>query len=203
MKKYLEITITIIGCVIAAAFAKSCVRTAFAQTTNLNQTQLIQNSRNEQTVGMYDIQGIRLHLPTRPVPKVINLPPEARNIIKSYKVFESQSGNTLVLVSHVVYTAPEVNLDGSANGSIAEVRALPNVREFTSNKENIVIAGLNGRRILMKYRMGVHSIETHGFVFSRGSEAWQIKVTGGSNEAQDVKKLADKILSSITISPNR
>lgn len=199
MKKCLKLSSTIIRCVIAMVLANNYVRTAFSQTSKPEFTQQIQNASNEHIQGLYDIHGLRLHLPAKPVRKVINLPLESRNIIKSYEIFEAQSGSTLALVAYIVYIAPEVNLDGAANGSIAEVKALPNVSDFTSEIHNIKVNGLDGRKTTIKYRRGNHRLENQGIILSRGREAWHINISGVTSESQEVTKLAEKVLSSISI----
>ncbi len=98
------------------------------------------------------------------------------------------------------YNNPEVNLDGSADGSISQVRNVPSTTNFSSTKSIVTVSGLEGRQIFMSGMNGRHQIAMHGLVFARGSEAWQIQVIGTGSHGEELKSLSDSIFSSIVVS---
>jgi len=101
---------------------------------------------------------------------------------------------------HVVYSYPEANLDGSADGSIAQVKAIPGITKFTSSKDSVVVSGLQGRTFTINFESGGQSIDHYGLVFVRGSEMWQIQVVihGGGNR-KSLEDLKNAIFESVEI----
>lgn len=150
-------------------------------------------------LSFHDVAGLRIKLPSRPIQENMKLPPEAAKLMRSFQSYKVNHSGAMIGISHMIYYIPEVNLDGSADGAISQVRNLPSTTNFSSNKSVVTVSGLEGRRISMSARRGGHSIAQHGLVFARGSESWQIQVIGTSSHGDELKSLSDDIFSSITV----
>ncbi|MDB4430010.1 hypothetical protein N9283_04310 [Akkermansiaceae bacterium] len=148
----------------------------------------------------YEVAGLRVKLPARPQPKTIQLPAQAKDLLESMVTHEVKEGSTRISVAHVVYKIPEANLDGSADGAIAQVKAQPGVTMFTSSKDRVVVSGLQGRSINMTFKNSGHAINQYGLVFVRGNELWQLQVIGGGEgNRQSLENLKDAIFDSVEI----
>jgi hypothetical protein len=148
----------------------------------------------------YEVAGLRVKLPARPQSKSVQLPAQVRELVESMATYEIKEGTTTIGMSHVVYKIPEANLDGAADGAIAQVKAQPGVTIFTSSKDPIVVSGLQGRSISMNYKRSGHAINQYGLVFVRGNEAWQMQIIGaGEGNRQPLENLKEAIFDSVEL----
>lgn len=189
--------ILISGIVIIATIAGVCGKSCGCSAANQNVTHHstpTPPSRNE--LKGYNIAGINLLLPKMPVADIINLPKEASQILSSFKSYKVTDCFLDITITQAIYVNPEVNLDGSADGSIEGVRNLPSVSLFTSSKKTVDVAGLSGRSITMIYRNSKFEIDQYSLVFASGNKYWQVQIIGkdiqNKTELEDLKNVIFK-----------
>lgn len=196
--------LSIIGIVIVSAFAgvigKSCGKSLATNHHTTQHTTPVPPSRNE--LKDYDVAGIRLLLPSLPAVESMDLPAGVRSVVRSFETYKASDKSMNIAISHAVYINPEVNLDGSADGTIAGVRNLPAVNSFTGSSKETIVDGLPGRELTMKYMNSKFRIDQYGLVFARGGELWQIQIIGeGIQNRSSLEDLKNAIFQSIKISP--
>jgi hypothetical protein len=189
----------VIICVAGGVAGKNCARSVTPIRSNGSSYSEAPAPPSANSLSFQNVAGLRLKLPSRPVKENMQLPPEAAKLMQSFDSYQVKHSGAMIGISHMVYHIPEVNLDGSADGSISQVRSLPSTTNFSSNKSVVTVSGLQGRQISMSARLGGHPIAMHGLVFARGSEAWQIQVIGTSTHGDELKSLSDSIFSSIEV----
>jgi hypothetical protein len=189
----------VIICVAGGVAGKNCARSVTPTRSNTSSYSPSPAPPSSNSLSYQDIAGLRIKLPSRPIRENMKLPAEAAKLMQSFETYKVNHSGAMIGISHMIYHIPEVNLDGSADGSISQVRSLPSTTNFSSNKSVVTVSGLEGRQISLSARQGGHSISMHGLVFSRGSEAWQIQVIGTSTHGDELKSLSDSIFSSIEV----
>jgi DNA-directed RNA polymerase subunit RPC12/RpoP len=190
----------LIICVAGGVVGKNCARSVTPNRSNGSSYSQAPAPPSSNSLSFQDVAGLRIKLPSKPIRDDMKLPPEAAKLMQSLESYKVKHSGAMIGISHMIYHIPEVNLDGSADGSISQVRSLPSTTNFSSNKSVVTVSGLQGRQISLSARQGGHPIAMHGLVFSRGSEAWQIQVIGTSTHGDELKSLSDSIFSSIEVS---
>jgi hypothetical protein len=154
-----------------------------------------------ENLTIYSIAGIDIKLPSRPTLKNVDIPGEGKKSIRSLKLYETidVKKGLVISVTHVLYVN-QANLDGSTEGAIAHVKNLPTVVGFSSTKEKTKVSGLEGIIFSMKYKNHNHDLETHGLVFARDTEMWQIQIVGPAKDRQMLEALKAEIISSVALS---
>jgi hypothetical protein len=191
--------ISLIVCVTAGVAAKSCARGAIPNQSSRTSYSETPAPPSTEALTFYDVAGLRIKLPSRPILENIKLPPEAAKLMRTFQSYKVDYSGAMIEIVYMAYNIPEVNLDGSADGSISQVRSLPSVTNFFNTKSVVTVSGLKGRQIFISARHGSHQIAQHGLVFVRGSEAWQVQVIGTSTHESELESLSDSIFSSITV----
>lgn len=191
--------IFVIVCVAGGVAGKNCARSVSPNRLSAPSYSEVSVPPSAEALTFQDVAGLRLKLPSRPIKENFSLPPEAAKLMRSFESYNAKHSGAIIGISHMVYHIPEVNLDGSADGSISQVRSLPSTTNFTSNKSVVTVSGLDGRQLSLSATRGGHQITMHSLVFSRGSEAWQIQVVGTSTHGAKLKSLSDSIFSSIEV----
>lgn len=189
----------VIICVAGGVAGKNCARSVTPNRSSASSYSEVSAPPSTEALTFQDVAGLRLHLPSRPIKENMSLPPEAAKLMRSFESYKVKHSGAMIGISHIVYHIPEVNLDGSADVSISQVRSLPLTTNFTSNKSVVRVSGLEGRQLSLSATRGGHQITMHGLVFARGSEAWQIQVIGTSTHGAELKSLSDSIFSSIEV----
>lgn len=189
----------VIICVVGGVAGKNCARSVTHNRLNGSSYTQAPAPPSANSLSFQNVAGLRLKLPSRPIKENMKLPPEAAKLMQSFDSYQVNHSGAMIGISRMVYHIPEVNLDGSADGSIAQVRSLPSTTNFSSNKSVVTVSGLQGRQISLSARRRGHPIAMHGLVFSRGSEAWQIQVIGTSTHGDELKSLSDSIFSSVEV----
>lgn len=189
----------VIICAAAGLVGKNCARSVMPTRSTGSSHFEAPAPPSTNTLSFQDVAGLRIKLPSRPVQENMKLPPEAAKLMRSFEVYKVNHTGAMISISHMVYYIPEVNLNGSADGSISQVRSLPSTTNFTSNKSVVTVSGLEGRQLSLSATRGGHQITMHGLVFARGSEAWQIQLIGTSTHGAELKSLSESIFSSIEV----
>ena len=189
----------VIICVAGGVAGKNCARSVTPNRSSASSYSEVSAPPSAEALTFQDVAGLRLKLPSRPIKENMSLPPEAARLMRSFESYKVKHSGAMIGISHMVYHIPQVNLDGSADGSISQVRSLPSTTNFTSNKSVVTVSGLEGRQLSLSATRGGHQIAMHGLVFARGSEAWQIQVMGTSTHGAELKSLSDSIFSSIEV----
>jgi hypothetical protein len=194
------IFIAVVGA-FASVVGKSCGRSlAEEHIKDQTTTQVLQN-KNE--LEYFNVAGIRLLLPSKPTVSSTSLPPGTENILKSLKTYKVPGQPFMIGITHAFYIQPEVNIEASAQGSIAEIRNIPSVSAFTGSSKETVVAGMAGREMTMNYMNSKYEIDQYGLVFASGGEWWQIQIIGDAVQHGDsLEKLKKSIFESIKILDN-
>lgn len=199
--------ISVVILVVFAAFAgllgKSCARSIANKRFGTSRTpgaESVPLPPSVDELSFYDVAGLRIKLPSRPVLTNMTLPPKVQNLMKSLQVFEVKNEGATISVTHAIYKISEANLDGSADGTTAQVKSLPNATSFSSSKKSVSVAGLPGIQVSMNFRSSGHRIAQYSLVFARGNEMWQVQVVGdGSGDQSALDSLKDEVFSSISL----
>lgn len=192
--------IAIVGA-LASVVGKSCGRSLANE--HIKDQKTTQTLPNESELEYYNVAGIRLLLPSKPTVSNTSPPPGTENILKSLNTYKVPGQPFLIGITHAFYIQPEVNIEASAEGSIAEIRNIPSVSAFTGSSKETVVAGMAGREITMNYMNSKYEVDQHGLVFARGGEWWQIQIIGDATQQGDyLEKLRKSIFESIQISDN-
>jgi hypothetical protein len=192
------IFIAVVGA-FASVVGKSCGKSLAKE--HINEQQKIQNHPNKNKLEYFNVAGIRLLLPSKPILSSTSLPPGTENILKSLKTYKVPGQPFMIGITHAFYIQPEVNIEASAEGSIAEVRNIPSVCAFTGSSKETVVAGMAGREITMNYMNSKYEVDQYGLVFASGGEWWQIQIIGDAVQHGDsLEKLKKSIFESIQIS---
>jgi hypothetical protein len=158
------------------------------------------NPPSSEGLSYHEVAGLTVKLPRRPSRESLTLPPEAKALITTVESYQIKEGKTMIGITHAIYKVPEVNLEGSADGAISQVRNLSGVTGFKSTKESVTVDGLSGRKFQMSYRNSSYAIDQHGLVFGRGNEAWQVQIVGdGSSHSEELETLAEEVFSSVRL----
>ena len=194
------IFIAVVGA-FASVVGKSCGRSLANE--HIKDHKTTQALPNENELEYYNVAGIRLLLPSKPTVSSTSLPPGTENILKSLKTYKVPGQPFMIGITHAFYIQPEVNIDASAEGSIAEVRNMPSVSAFTGSSKETVVAGMAGREMNMNYMNSKYEVDQYGLVFARGGEWWQIQIIGDAvQHGNSLEKLKKSIFNSIQISNN-
>lgn len=189
----------VIICVAGGVAGKNCARSVTPNRSSASSYSEVSAPPSAEALTFQDVAGLRLKLPSRPTKESMSLPPEAARLMRFFESYKVKHSGAMIVISHMVYHIPKVNLDGSADGSISQVRGLPSTTNFTSNKSVVTVSGMEGRQLSLSATQGGHQIAMHGLVFARGSEAWQIQVIGTSTHGAELKSLSESIFSSIEV----
>ncbi|WP_411828193.1 hypothetical protein [Luteolibacter sp. AS25] len=150
--------------------------------------------------SQYEIMGLTIDLPASPTSQPLELPAQVKQVMESMEVYQLSLSAGKVMLSHMVYKIPEVNLDGAAAGGIAQVRDNPKATDFTSSTEEVIVDGLAGRQVHMSLKQDGHPLNQHSLIFARGNELWQIQVIAlGEGDQEDLEKLRDRIFDSVEL----
>jgi hypothetical protein len=194
------IFIAVVGA-FASVVGKSCGKSLANE--HINEQQTIQNHPNKNELEYFNVAGIRLLLPSKPIVSSTSLPPGTENILKSLKTYKVPGQPFMIGITHAFYIQPEVNIEASAEGSIAEVRNIPSVSAFTGSSKETVVAGMAGREMTMNYMNSKYEVDQYGLVFASGGEWWQIQIIGDAIQHGDSLEILKKsIFESIQISDN-
>lgn len=150
-----------------------------------------------------DIAGIKFLSPDRMETSVMRLPAEVRKMFKTFNAYKTaRSFDTMKFaIVHAVYVDPSVNLDGSAQGTIAEVENLPSTSSFTGSFKEVMVDGLEGREVTMHYLADAVSLDHYALVFARGGEYWQIQIIGpGAQYRSELEALKNAVFESVRVS---
>ena len=156
------------------------------------------------SLSSYNIAGLSIDLPLPPLESNFTLPPEAKELIKSLKTYELThwDSNTKMSINRAVYNQPEADLDGSADGAIAQVRAQPGVSDFTSSKSQVVVDGLQSRSVEASYgfKNSKDRIIQFALIIKRKNILWQIQIVGDATYSDSLRNLKEIIFGSIKLS---
>ncbi len=151
-------------------------------------------------LAYYEIAGLKVKLPTQPKAESMQLPAQVLELVKSIKTYSIVEGPMKIVITHAIYKNPNINLDGSADGTIAQVKTRSGVTKFTSSKENVVVSGLQGRSININFKQSEYNINQYVLVFLRANELWQIQVISGNKDGQKpLESLKNIIFDSVEV----
>lgn len=126
-----------------------------------------------------EVAKLSVKLPSEPETMKVNLAASVKKFIQTLETFKTvESTSVIATVTHVIYTMPEISLEGAADGAITEVSGLPGVTSFVSAKEDCGVDGLLGKSIVMTYNNSGHELKQFCVVFVRKNELWQVQLVG-------------------------
>jgi len=151
-------------------------------------------------LSYHEVAGLKLKLPGRPLPKSMSYPPAARVLFSSIEDYEvKKKPICFITISRLVHKMPRDILDESVDGIIYNVRTQPGVSGFSSTKKSVVVDGLKGIQLSLNYRQSGNSMTQCSLNWNRGSEIWQIQITGASYYHKEMKSLRDQIYASVKL----
>jgi hypothetical protein len=149
----------------------------------------------------YELFGLRLELPGAPASHPVDLP---AGVMAHLEVFDSRviddRGGTIT-VTYALFKEVDPDVEGSAQGAISEVRRTLGDVDFEASAEVVDVAGLDGRRVEMRWTADGQRFTSNMLVFVRGKELWQIQLVTEDRSAPPaaVVKLRDSIFASIQL----
>lgn len=148
----------------------------------------------------YEIAGLKVDLPAPPVPETMEFPENIRQYVVSSDNFKVDWGSMTIMISNTSFSIDQASLDGAADGAIAQVKANPVATDFTSSKQPVEVAGLEGREIRMDLKQDNHPITQRSIIFVRGGELWQIQIIApGDDNLETIEDLKKSVFGSIKL----
>ncbi|MBK1853759.1 hypothetical protein JO972_02210 [Verrucomicrobiaceae bacterium 5K15] len=158
------------------------------------------NSTSNNHLTVYEVAGLSLELPDKPVIGDIRLPEGLKSLVAKFENYKVVSGATQLSIIHSTYTTAEIDLDDSANGTITQIRSLPGITSFVSTKEPATASGLPARQLAFTYQKDGQSFNHHVLIFIRGMELWQIQIISrGESTAAATQLIRDHVFGSVEI----